>query len=207
MTRNPEPYLTHPGNIKGLVLCGGASSRMGRDKGDLVYHTKPQKFHVAEMLMRLGLDTYISVNEDQEKTGEYQYLTDRYRHTGPLAGLLTAFEKHATAWLVVGCDYPLLETRHLRLLLSERDPRKTATVFSEETSGFLLPTLAIYEARFLPVLQSGWQSKEYSLRQLLRQRDIKILPVQDQAVRSIDTPAAYAAIKKELHEKPFRNFY
>ncbi len=50
-------------NINALVLAGGESQRMGMDKGDIIYHQKPQKYHVADMLIRLGIPCYISVQK------------------------------------------------------------------------------------------------------------------------------------------------
>lgn len=192
-------------DIKGLVLAGGASKRMGRDKGNLKYYHQPQKYHMAEMLTGLGLDTYISIRKEQEYSSDFTYIFDHYEHIGPMAGLLSAFEHYKTAWLVVGCDYPFLKTKHLEYLLSKRDKNKVATVFSEKDNRFLLPTIAIYELHFLPLLQHSIHHKEYSLQKLLKKNDINIITTQNQAFKSIDNPAAYRAVKKEIHENTIRN--
>ncbi len=192
-------------DIKGLVLAGGASQRMGQDKGDLKYYHQPQKYHVAEMLTGIGLDTYISIRKEQEHLPGFSYIFDHYKNIGPMAGIVSAFKHYKTAWLVLGCDYPFLKTKHLDYLLSKRDKSKVATVFSEEDNGFLLPTLAIYESHFLPLLQHSIHHEEYSLQKLLKKNKINIITTQDQAFKSIDNPVAYRAVKKEIHENTIRN--
>lgn len=201
-----DAHIPHENEaIKGLVLAGGSASRMGRDKGDLVYYTEPQKYHTAALLMHLGLDTYISQREKQKRHRKFQYIIDRYENIGPMAGVLSAFEQQQTAWLVVACDYPLIKTQHLDYLLSQRDTTKTATVFLDEANGFFLPTVAIYETGFFPLLRENIARKDYSFQKLLQSHAVKALKTQDRAFRSIDTPAEYNAIKKEIHEYTFRN--
>ena len=53
--------IKDPQHIKGLVLTGGKSTRMGSDKAQLKYHGKPQKEHVKNLLENLGIATYYSV--------------------------------------------------------------------------------------------------------------------------------------------------
>jgi hypothetical protein len=49
--------------IKGLVLVGGKSTRMGQDKSELNYHGKPQKEFVKELLENNHLETCYSVEK------------------------------------------------------------------------------------------------------------------------------------------------
>ncbi len=49
--------------IKGLILTGGRSTRMGRDKSQLNYHGKPQKEFVKELLEKEGIETFYSIRE------------------------------------------------------------------------------------------------------------------------------------------------
>lgn len=105
------------GELRALVLAGGKSQRMGKDKGDLIYYKEPQKIHVAKQIQNLGLETFISLREGQKQEKGYAYILDSHKEMGPLTGLLTAFEMHRGAWLCVGCDYPFLQDLHLQKLL------------------------------------------------------------------------------------------
>ncbi|MDD7915167.1 NTP transferase domain-containing protein [Polaribacter ponticola] len=58
--------------VKGLVLVGGKSTRMGQDKSQLNYYGKPQKEYVKELLENNNLDTFYSVQNSSEKKMRFQ---------------------------------------------------------------------------------------------------------------------------------------
>ncbi len=120
---------------------------------------------------------------------------------GPMAGLDKAFKTKNTAWLVVACDYPLLSAQHFEKLLHQRDTSKVATVYFDEVSNFLIPTLAIYEPSFLPLLNITIEKQEYSLQKILLANNIVKVPTSDSQLKSIDTPSDAAQIKKIIHEQ------
>ncbi len=64
--------------LYGLVLCGGNSSRMGRDKSKITYHLKEQKYHVFDLLKELSDKVFISCNHDQsrEEKDNYSFIED-----------------------------------------------------------------------------------------------------------------------------------
>jgi len=187
-------------DIKALVLAGGESTRMGMDKGDLVYRQKAQKFHVADMLMACGLDTYISVKNSEPVENEYKFITDNYAKIGPMGGILTAFEAYPTAWLIVGCDYPLLEIDDILKLLITRDKSMDATVYKDILSNYPIPTLGIYEYTMYQKLKTAQIKAEYSLNRVLQQNSVNFVEAKGAAFESIDTPEAYQKIIKIIHE-------
>src|SRR5688572_22170139 len=85
-------------NTHGLVLCGGQSARMGTDKSLLVYHDKPQRYHVCEMLGSFCEKVFISCNEKQADSMQdgHDFIIDlpAFHNTGPMAGLLTAYSTY-----------------------------------------------------------------------------------------------------------------
>lgn len=186
------------GELRALVLAGGKSQRMGTDKGDLIYYKKPQKIHVAKQLENLSLETYISLREDQKQENGYNYIIDSHKEMGPLTGLLSAFETHQDAWLCVGCDYPFLQDLHLKKLLKARDKSMFATVFQDKNSGFLIPTLAIYEASFFEVLKENIARNQFSLLQMLKTNPCTIVVVSGKAFESVDTNQDYERIIRKL---------
>lgn len=184
--------------LRALVLAGGQSQRMGSDKGELIYHDKPQKLHVAKQLQKLGLETFISIRDKQDREKGYNYLIDAHTAMGPLSGLLTAYETYSNAWLCVGCDYPLLQVFHLQKLLKAREKSLFATVFQDKKTGFLIPTLAIYEVSFFELLKRNVAEEQFSLQRILKSNPCKIIPVEGDAFSSVDTKKDYDRIKREL---------
>ncbi len=139
--------ITPPGKPFGLVLAGGRSARMGHDKALLTYNGgRPQAVVAYELLQEFCRRVYLSVSTRRETLSEWPQLVDRYEEIGPMAGILTALDKHRkAAWLVVACDLPFLNRETLRQLLAARDPQRIATAFRSAHDGLPEPLCAIYE--------------------------------------------------------------
>jgi molybdopterin-guanine dinucleotide biosynthesis protein A len=108
--------------VIGAVLCGGRSSRFGRDKalapaGELLLGQR-----VVNALRGAGLDPVVAVGGSAGSALGLVTVPDRWPDQGPLAGLATVL------WwardgdvLVVPCDLPLLTDVAVRRLIAVRD--------------------------------------------------------------------------------------
>jgi molybdopterin-guanine dinucleotide biosynthesis protein A len=110
-------------NITGLILAGGAGSRVGgRDKGLLPWLGKSLVAHVAERLAPQTGHLYISCNrnlDDYQDLGFPTIEDQRSGFQGPLAGIEAAREFVKTDYLaVVACDTPSLPTDLVTRLLT-----------------------------------------------------------------------------------------
>ena len=96
--------------LYGLVLAGGASTRMQRDKAALLYHDRPQLDWTYDLLSEVCERVFVSVRQDQvedEVRNRFPKIVDRLRDKGPIAGIAAAqAEVPEAAWLVVACDLP-----------------------------------------------------------------------------------------------------
>lgn len=197
MRSKPSPVL--PGTI-GLVLCGGQSSRMGADKSLLVYHDKPQRYHVYEMLQSVCGHVYISCRHSQAEgvAPGYHCLTDdhRYHHTGPMAALLTAFEKFPGKHvLLVGCDYPFLRLEELQDFCGLL-PAGKPVAFYNEAAGLFEPLLAWYPYSCYKNLQVIQQQHQYSLKHFLMESEaVAYIPADKNSIRSVDTEEDFDQVK------------
>jgi len=185
--------------LNGLVLTGGRSTRMGSDKSQLIYHGKPQRDHLAELLAPYCEAVFWSVNAEQAVELGYAkqpIVIDRFDFPGPLNGVLSAFAQDASvAWLVVACDMPLLTSQSLDALLKGRNPAKLATVFYDSDGRFPEPLLGIYEPTFYPVLLQVMAAGYYSPRQALQQNDVQLLTVPDiHELANVNDPATKAGL-------------
>ena len=88
--------------IKGLVLTGGKSTRMGTDKAALEYYGKPQKEYVKSLLEKEGLESFYSVRNSSDSLDE---IHDTFLDLGPFGGICSAFQKDPnSAWFVLATD-------------------------------------------------------------------------------------------------------
>ena len=134
--------------LYGLVLSGGRSTRMGLDKSIIGYHGIPQREYLYQMLTKLCSKTFISIREDQQEEipAGIQVIIDNDKYKGPYNGLLSAHESYPrTAWLVLACDLPLMDSTALEQLVKERNPKAAATAFATRLSPLPEPLCAIWE--------------------------------------------------------------
>jgi len=140
--------------LRGLVLTGGHSSRMGQDKALLEVQGVTQLERSVALLEAFVDEVYVSVRGDQSAEpvrSRYRQITDQRADFGPAAGILAAHAYNPdSAWLVVACDMPLLQPG----LLSELAERRSgiATAFAG-ADGQPEPLCAIYEPAILHQMQ------------------------------------------------------
>lgn len=161
--------------LNGLVLAGGKSVRMGRDKGEISYHGKPQREYQADLLHPFCQDVFISCRHNQNNTftSEYKKIEDQFHGLGPYGGILSAFREHPNhAWVTLACDLPYMNKETLSKLAASRDPRKVATCFHNPKTKFPEPLITIWEPRAYPILLE-FLSQGYSCpRKVLINTDI-----------------------------------
>jgi molybdopterin-guanine dinucleotide biosynthesis protein A len=178
--------------LNGLVLAGGQSRRMGRDKGAIEWHGIPQREYMANLLQPLCKQVFISCRAEQqyEIGNKNGILTDTFVDLGPFGALLSAFRAQPDhAWLVVACDLPLLNQHTLEYLLSVRCPHKIATTFRSPSHHLPEPLITIWEPKAYAVLLS-FLAQGYSCpRKVLIHSDVHVVeaPMAD-ALLNVNTP-------------------
>lgn len=93
--------------MSGVVLCGGASRRMGRDKALLELDGEPMAARVAAALRRAGAAEVLAVGGDLPRLRALglDARPDRWPGAGPLPATITALAVASEELvLVVGCD-------------------------------------------------------------------------------------------------------
>ncbi len=181
--------------LNGLVLIGGRSLRMGQDKAQLVYHDKPQRNHLTELLRPYCQTVYWSVNAEQvdtlQSSGMPLLLDVENPRPGPLNGILAALNHDPTAaWLVVACDMPLLTDQSLRALVAGRNPSSLATAFYDTDGRYPEPLLCIWEPASGPVVRDAFNSGMVSPRKLLMLHSAALLPAPDpRELTNVNSPA------------------
>lgn len=188
--------------LRGLVLAGGKSLRMGSDKGLMEYHGKPQREFTADLLTPYCTEVFISCRPDQiaEIEAPYQALPDTFLDLGPYSALLSAFRAYPdSAWLVVACDLPLLDEGTLRFLVQYRNPSRVATAFSSPDNAFPEPLIAIWEPKAYPVLLQ-FLAQGYSCpRKVLINSPVALLQAPDmRALTNVNTPEESAEVRNQF---------
>ncbi|MEP7251419.1 MAG: NTP transferase domain-containing protein [Ginsengibacter sp.] len=196
--------------INGLVLAGGKSKRMGRDKNSITWHGKEQQYYMADLLQPLCSEVYISLRQDQENEthADYKTLTDSYTGIGPYGAILSAFKfQPDVAWLVVACDLPLLNSDTLKYLLEHRDANAIATTFKSPFDGLPEPLITIWEPKshsiLLEFLSNGYTCPR---KVLIKSESATILqPPDAKALMNVNTPEDFVKAEQIIQNGELQN--
>lgn len=185
--------MTAPASFDGVVLCGGESRRMGRDKATLRFEGTPMAVRVGRALATAGAATVTAVGGDGEalQEGGLTHVADRWPGEGPLGGLVTALGGGgADIVVVLSCD------------LLHPDPAAISDIVRRLASGradAAIPRLAeraqwlhgAWRRRVGGVLEDVFRSGERSLFGAVNGLRIDFVEVEDgTAYRDADTPEA-----------------
>ncbi len=177
----------------GLVLAGGQSRRMGRDKALLLRDGQSQLSHMVSLLEGLVDRVFVSARSDQAHDSErsrFELIVDRYADIGPIAGILSAQEEHPQAdWLVVACDLPNIDNATLRFLLDNRSEQQPFSAFQSSHDGLPEPLCAIYAAGSDKVLRKFIDDGLVCPRKVLIRSDTLLLEQPDpRSLDNVNTP-------------------
>ncbi|MDJ0749924.1 MAG: molybdenum cofactor guanylyltransferase [Woeseiaceae bacterium] len=179
--------------LYGLVLAGGRSARMGRDKALLEHDGQSQLARMMALLGNLAERTFVSTNSDQRDEPErrrFEQIVDRYRDIGPLAGILSAMDEHPNAdWLVVACDLPNVDAETLRHLIDNRSPNHPFTAFTSSHDGLPEPLCAIYRAGTATILRGFADDGIRCPRKILIRSDTHLIEqLNPRSLDNVNTP-------------------
>ena len=183
--------------LYGLVLAGGKSRRMGRDKALLLRAGQSQLSYVASLLEGAAERVFVSARRDQQddpERGQFATIVDRYEGIGPIAGILSAMDEHPGAdWLVVACDLPNIDAETLDYLVEHRGA-EPFTAYRSSHDGLPEPLCAIYAAGSDAVLRRFVDDGIYCPRKMLINSDTLLLEQPNPAaLDNVNTPDDLAA--------------
>ncbi len=183
--------MTNP--VYGLVLAGGKSRRMGRDKATLERDGKTQLAYLTELLAEHVDRVFVSTRADQQSDPErqrYDQIVDNVDTEGPAAGILSAMAAYPDVdWLVVACDLPNIDAETIRFLLDHRASEKPFTAFTSTHDGLPEPLCAIYHAGSGETVRRFVDDGVNCPRKMLIRSDTALLEQPDpRALDNVNTP-------------------
>lgn len=196
-------------DLTAIVVAGGQSSRMGRDKAFLDWQGRPLIQAVVESLAS-HVSEVIVVAKDEEK---FKFLKvpvyqDRQTAFSPLVGIATGLFYSRTEYnFFVACDMPFVKTSVVRRLYEAREDFDT--VIPESERG-LEPLFALYHQRCWKKFEEEINRGTLKIIDVLRELRKKIVPVEDRSFEdlnpfsNLNTPEEYlSAILDQERENGF----
>jgi molybdopterin-guanine dinucleotide biosynthesis protein A len=163
-----------------LVLAGGFSRRMGRDKATLPWEGTPLLLRVLDRLAPLASEIWVAARPGQDlPPGDYRRIDDARPGDGPLAGLAQGLaaidprangdpESNGAPVAVAACDYPHAEAGLFRAL---RAAAPDAAVALPLLDGRAHPLMAVWRSNVAPACARALERGARRVREVLEEVD------------------------------------
>jgi len=152
--------------ISAVLLAGGESHRMGKDKATIVFRGKPLWQIQLDLLRKLEpAEIFISARTDPPwRPSDIQFVSDDPPSRGPLSGLTAALAQVQTGHLLaLAIDMPLMSENYLRAIGDQIESgRGVLPVIGDRAE----PLSAIYPADAHVDLVKALSGIEFSLQRL-----------------------------------------
>jgi molybdopterin-guanine dinucleotide biosynthesis protein A len=201
------------GGVTGLILAGGESRRMGRDKAFLPWGRTTLIEHLLERLRPVTDELIVAVNPARSRTGgakdaqafrrlQASVVVDCVPDAHALGGLYTGLRaaSHALCF-VCACDTPFLDPGLVRVLARQADGYDLVIPATGEG---LQPLQAVYRKTVLPAVEELLRAGRREVRALLPMVRARIVdfrsfaPLEPQALGffNVNTPEGYATARR-----------
>ena len=154
--------------ITGLLLAGGQSTRMGRDKATLVIHATPLWARQLALLRALEPQALV-ISARQAPAwapSDVLVIPDRPPSRGPLSGIAAALARLNTSHLLaLAIDLPRMTGEHLQYLVSLAT---ASTGVIPQNQNHFEPLAAVYPKQAAPLAERALNSGDASLQSFAR---------------------------------------
>jgi molybdopterin-guanine dinucleotide biosynthesis protein A len=183
-------------SVTGVILAGGKSSRMGKNKALLPYRGKHLIDASIEILSGIFSNVVVSVRERNDYAGHsLPKIVDQYDAIGPIGGICSVLKSGYSSIFCVACDMPFLNEALITHLCSIDGFDAVVPVWEGREEVLH----AVYSETLIPRLEDGIQSKRYKLTNALSSSNIRYVD-QDEVLlydpsgasfKNVNTPGDY----------------
>ncbi|QBN18015.1 molybdenum cofactor guanylyltransferase [Flavobacterium nackdongense] len=167
-------------DITGYILAGGKSSRMGTDKGLLLFEGKPMIQYVIEQMQPIFSKVVIvSNNPEYEKFG-FEVIPDLIKDSGPAGGIYTALNHSDTKLnFMVSCDMPFVTAAAIEFVIKNSEESQIVLL---ENKARIEPLFGIYAKDCEPIWLELMEQKVIKLQEMVLRFQLKTIPVENNEI-------------------------
>jgi len=188
--------------LYGLVLAGGSSTRMRRDKAALEIHGRPQLAWGHALLARHCEQVFVSVRADQRTEAVragFPQIVDSLEGIGPIAGIAAAQAAHPqAAWLVLACDLPFVDDDMLTRLIAARRAGQPVAAYRSTSDGLPEPLCAIFEPASAALVREAIATGRNCPRKLVIASGVPLIEQTAPLLDNVNTPEDLVAAHRQL---------
>lgn len=173
--------------VTGIILAGGLSRRLGRDKAVEPINGQPLIGRVMDALSRITDELVVVVNTPQR--GQELPLPDSavaavdiHPNAGSLGGIFTGLSAASNQWgIIAACDMPFLNLDLLSYLLSFRESHDAVVPVLDHRPE---PTHAAYSKVCLSAIEARLEADDLKIARFFD--DVRVKYVSQRQVEEID---------------------
>ena len=189
-------------NTTGIILAGGKSTRMGSDKGFVLYNDATFMSHVIAALQPFVSEIMIVSNHSEYDVFKLKRVKDKFEGAGPLAGLYSGLANSETEKnIILSCDVPLINNEVLKVLVEGYDSEVDAIQL--KSKGETMPLIAMYKKQtmhqFLELLNQGERRLRVAVESI-KTKTITLNTKLDPFVKNINTTVQLKEINNEFDD-------
>ena len=181
-----------------IILCGGQSRRMGKDKGSLIIKDKPMIKYILSTLNN-EIDEVIIVLNDNKRIDKYmefinpedysyklKFVEDKIKNKGPISGILTGLENISSEYAIVfPCDNPFVTKKTMQTLFNEITCNIQAVVPYHDPENKLKtsePLHSIYNKNIIPLIDNLILNDSLHIKGIIEKIDTKFVLIDNKKI-------------------------
>lgn len=199
----PQNAYTAPMKSSAIVLAGGFSRRVGRDKAWLPFGDETLLERVVHLIEPVVDEVIVVAREGQDVPGDFHTVRDPAEGLGPLAGLIAGLEAATSERAFLSaCDAPFLRPALIERLFALTDGH---AIGIPRVDGYLMATCAVYSRDALPVARQLVEERRLRPIFLTDALDTRIIEAEElrevdpelASFRNCNTPESYEAALRD----------
>jgi molybdenum cofactor guanylyltransferase len=185
-------------NLSAVLLAGGESRRMGKDKATALFQGKPLWQVQLNLLQELQpAEIFLSARSDTDwRPADITFVADEPPSRGPLSGVAASLGRIRTKHLLaLAIDTPFMNEKYLRFLCDQTGPRRGVLPIIGDRAE---PLAAIYPVEARVDLVAALSGSDFSLQtatqRLVQAGRLRVIPVaepEEEFFRNLNEPADF----------------
>ena len=177
-----QPISLHKSKcmVSGIILAGGLSTRLGRDKSVEPIANQTLLSRIHEKLSQITNDITVVVNTKQKAEKipipNVEIVLDLYPDCGSLGGMFTGLTYAKQEWgFVVACDMPFINIQLIEKMMELRANHDAVVPYLND---FPEPTHALYSKKCLPHIEKYLKNNQLKISNFFKDVHINKIPAE-----------------------------
>ena len=175
--------------FSGIVLAGGKSRRMGKDKRRLLFRGRTLLEISVNRLRKITDEILVVTGEEKEDLdiGEVRFVPDIEKNGGPMVGILSGLcEMKNRYGIVTPVDNPLISEEYLNYMKQEAIGYD---LIVPKWQRGIEPLVAVYSKNVIPVMKE-WIKKKKKLAPhlLIEETNLKVRLIEEHEICKFGSP-------------------